>query len=183
MLIEILTSHLFAFLLCTEEGANVSVRISGGGGLYGWHTQATMVAGSPDERFKIDGSFDSNQVEEICIDLNSSEERKSLTQRRERNEDPQANRKATSLFINCKPSCEGALACIIVVGIPQLTANVTAKQQNRLLFHPESWLSHRPLRCLSVGGHAMRGASGILLQTRSYSIRSERDKTQENLCS
>ena len=73
----------------------MSVRISGGGGLYGWHTQATMVAGSPDERFKIDGSFDSNQVEEICIDLNSSEERKSLTQRRERNEDPQANRKAS----------------------------------------------------------------------------------------
>jgi hypothetical protein len=28
----------------------------------------------PDERSEIDGSFDSNQREEICIDLNSSEE-------------------------------------------------------------------------------------------------------------
>jgi len=47
-----------------------------------------------DERINIDGSFDSNQREEICIDLNSSEERNSLTQRRERNESPQANREA-----------------------------------------------------------------------------------------
>ena len=47
-----------------------------------------------DGRSNIDGSFDSNQREAICIDLYSSEERNSLTQRRERNERSQVNRKA-----------------------------------------------------------------------------------------
>jgi hypothetical protein len=47
-----------------------------------------------DGRIEIDGSFDSNWLEEICIDLNSSEERHSLTQRRERTEGHRANRKA-----------------------------------------------------------------------------------------
>jgi hypothetical protein len=47
-----------------------------------------------DGRIEIDGSFDSNWLEEICIDLNSSEERNSLTQRRERTEGHRATRYA-----------------------------------------------------------------------------------------
>jgi hypothetical protein len=43
---------------------------------------------------KIDGSFDSNQLEEICIDLNSSEKQNSLTLLRERNKGHWANREA-----------------------------------------------------------------------------------------
>ena len=93
IVIEILTSHLFTFLLCAGEGAYVSARISGGVGYYWRRAQATMLPVERGEHIKIDSSFDSNQREEICIDLNSSEERKSLTKRRERNEDPQANRK------------------------------------------------------------------------------------------
>ncbi|MGZ3618518.1 MAG: hypothetical protein ACXVAV_16165 [Ktedonobacteraceae bacterium] len=47
-----------------------------------------------DVRSTIDSCFDSNQCEVICIDLNGSEERHSLIQRRERNEGPQATRYA-----------------------------------------------------------------------------------------
>jgi hypothetical protein len=70
--------------------------LSGG---YFAHAQEIVPGGitaavSPNERFNFDGSFDSNQREEICIDLNSSEERHSLAQLREGNEDPQANRNA-----------------------------------------------------------------------------------------
>jgi hypothetical protein len=85
---------LFAFHFCTEEGICVSVRIAGSGGHNPVASQATMVADSPDERCKIDGSFDSNQPEAICINLNNSEKRDSLAQRHRRSERSRANRKA-----------------------------------------------------------------------------------------